>query len=197
MPRLTGFDGPKGSGKSTFAREMLKSGVEFGPLIDPDALASAGKAKATAATTAALMEARRLREAHLEARNDFAFETVLANPKWLDFFKRARERGYAVTVYWIGIADPSANVARVHRRVRNGGHSIPDHVVVDRRHRSMALLPSLARAVARLVVFDNTNSGPDAAILPVARTRLSAQGAEIALLPDAPLWVETLFHPSR
>ena len=194
-PRLVVFAGPNGSGKSTLTRFLIERDLLPTEHIDPDRIASEREGPGTAANAASLLKAARLREAWLEERRDFCFETVLSHPRWLDFIARAKAVGYEVLVYFIGIGDPIENVARVRIRTLQGGHFIPDHVVVDRWRRSMALLSQVAASADRTIVFDNGNRAADAAIEPVAVARNVGGRIDLDIFPNAPEWVTTYLTP--
>lgn len=190
-PRLVVFAGPNGSGKSTLTRRLIERDLLPTEHIDPDRIAAESGGPGTAATPASLLKASRLRETWLRERRDFCFETVLSHPRWLDFIERARSLGYDVSVYYIGIGDPIENVARVRIRTLQNGHFVPDHVVVERWTRSMALLADVARIADRTIVFDNGARDLDAAIRPVAVARRRDGMPHVEIFPGAPTWVST------
>lgn len=196
-PRMVIFAGPNGSGKSSLTRLLIARDLLPPAHIDPDRLAQDDGDTTRAATPAALLKAARLRETWLAEGRDFCFETVFSHRGWLDFCDRARRGGYEVWVYFIGIGDPAINVTRVRARAARKGHAIPDHVVIDRWHRSMGLLAEITERVDRLLVFDNERSDmADAAILPVASSRWNANGLpRIEIFEDAPEWVRTRLFP--
>ena len=93
----------------------------------------------------------------VEIGDSFAFETVCSNPEKLDFILDARSKGYRIIVLYISTEDPEINIARVRRRVTDGGHDVPDEKVVDRYHRSLKLLPDLLKLADEALVYDNSD----------------------------------------
>ena len=62
----------------------------------------------------------------------FSFETVMSEPGKVRFLGEARNSGFRTYLYFIATEDPEINVARVARRVAEGGHSVPNEKIVAR-----------------------------------------------------------------
>ena len=70
----------------------------------------------------------RLRE--LAARGEcFAFESTLASRTFARWLEELATRRYLVHVVYVWLCSAKLAVRRVKRRVRDGGHSIPDEVI--------------------------------------------------------------------
>lgn len=105
---------------------------------------------------AALAEA--LRQWLLEEGWTFTFETVMSHPSKIDFMRDARARGYRVYLYFVATDDPVINIDRVRRRVVQGGHPVDDDKVIERYHKSIALMTSACEIADRAYIFDNSGS---------------------------------------
>lgn len=105
---------------------------------------------------AALAEA--VRHELLEEGQTFTFETVMSHPSKIEFMKDARARGYRVYLYFVATDDPDINIDRVHRRVLQGGHPVDDEKIVERYHKSIALMTQACEVAHRAYVFDNSGS---------------------------------------
>lgn len=105
---------------------------------------------------AALAEA--VRREHLDEGQTFTFETVMSHPSKIDFMEEARARGYRVYLYFVATDDPDINIDRVHRRVMQGGHAVADEKVVERYHKSIALMTRACAVAHRAYIFDNSGS---------------------------------------
>jgi predicted ABC-type ATPase len=105
---------------------------------------------------AALAEA--VRQELLEEGQTFTFETVMSHPSKIEFMREARARGYRVYLYFVATDDPEINIDRVHRRVLQGGHAVDDERVIDRYHKSIALMTQACEAAHRAYIFDNSGS---------------------------------------
>jgi predicted ABC-type ATPase len=100
-----------------------------------------------------------LREELLEAGRSFAFETVMSHPNKVEFFARARAADYRTYLYFVATRSPEFNIHRVENRVAVGGHTVPRHKIVERYHRSLALVGQTLEHAYRAYFFDN--SGPE------------------------------------
>ncbi|MDA8451882.1 zeta toxin family protein [Acidovorax sp. NCPPB 3859] len=105
---------------------------------------------------ATLAEAVR-RELRDEGRT-FTFETVMSHRSKIDFMRDTRERGYRVYLYFVATDDPAINIDRVRRRVLQGGHPVPDDKVIDRYHKSIALMTEACEVAHRAYIFDNSGA---------------------------------------
>jgi len=109
--------GPNGSGKTTLIQWLLDSGIDFGEYINPDDIASELHGSYETRTAQAQIIAERRREACIEAKRSFSFETVMSHPSKIDILARAREAGFFVQLFFVGTDDPQINVERVTLRV--------------------------------------------------------------------------------
>lgn len=100
--------------------------------------------------------AEAVRQELLDEGKTFTFETVMSHRSKIDFMRDARERGYRVYLYFVATDDPSINIDRVRRRVLQGGHPVPDDKVIDRYHKSIALMTEACEVAHRAYIFDNS-----------------------------------------
>lgn len=144
------FAGPNGSGKST-----LKGMVgTIGEYINADDIKTAtGYDDLTAAQLA-----EKRRNYCLDNNLDFSFETVLSTPRNLELLQKAKANEYFIKSYFIFTNSPFTNVARVQNRVKNGGHDVPLDKIVNRYHRTLAILPELIKVSDICNVIDNTRT---------------------------------------
>lgn len=183
-PTLLVIAGPNGSGKSTLRRRLEAQGIALPDHIDPDEIASSLDGEDTQRTREAQRIADERRARFLSEGRSFSFETVLSHPSKIAFMWEAWAAGYFIILYYVGIADPLVNVARVADRVAKGGHPVPEDKIRARYERSMSLLAEAARVADRTYVFDNSGCGGE--------RRLCAEterGRLRALAPDPPDWV--------
>src|SRR5207302_3788750 len=99
----------------------------------------------------------RLREAMVEQRASFAFETVFSDPVGdkVEFLSNAAAAGYTVVLVFIGIDDAALSEQRVAMRVAQGGHDVPTAKLSARFPRTMKNLGRAIRKLPRVLVFDN------------------------------------------
>ncbi len=98
-----------------------------------------------------------IRHQLLESRTSFTFETVMSSPDKVAFLQKAREHGFRTYLYYVATEDPAINISRVAHRVRMGGHPVPKEKIVERYHRSLALLAQAVRQTDRAYIFDNSS----------------------------------------
>lgn len=97
-----------------------------------------------------------LRRKLLQTERSFSFETVMSSPDKVDFLRKAQRRDFRTYLYFVATEDPSINVSRVKRRVRQGGHDVPEDKIISRYYRSLELLSSALAHCDRAFVFDNS-----------------------------------------
>lgn len=183
-PTLLVIAGPNGSGKSTLRRWLEAQGIALPDHIDPDEIASGLDGDDTRRTREAQRIANERRARFLSEARSFSFETVMSHPSKIAFMREARAAGYCIILYYVAIADPLVNVARVADRVAKGGHDVPEDRIRARYQRSMSLLAEAARAADRVYVFDNSGCGGERCLCVAIE-----EGRLRTLDPDPPDWV--------
>jgi predicted ABC-type ATPase len=139
-PSLLVIAGPNGAGKTSFTKQFLSL-----HLFDADKYVNADDIAQTMPGGwhnpenfyPAAQEADRLREMRLENGQDIAFETVYSSPGKLDFVRRAKTKGYFVSMVFLCADNPSIHAARVCQRVMQNGHSVPIEKIISRYARSI------------------------------------------------------------
>ena len=83
----------------------------------------------------------------------------MSHPSKVEILHQARDAGFLITLFFVGIDDPRTNIERVALRVAQGGHDVPANRIVPRWRRSMALLYDAIRASDDAYIFDNGAPG--------------------------------------
>jgi predicted ABC-type ATPase len=148
--------GPNGAGKSTFARLFLPEYADCKEFVNADLIA-AGLSPFNPESLA--IQAGRLMLERIEklaqTRVDFGFETTLAGRGYASLFRRLKDLGYRVHVFFLWLPSPEMALARVHERVLAGGHSVPDEVVRRRFSKGLSNLFGLyAPLLDSCLIFD-------------------------------------------
>ena len=200
-PFLLIIAGPNGSGKSTLTKSLLAAGIDFGNYINPDDISQTLDLPEPQRTVQAQAIADFKRDACLQRRESFSFETVMSHQSKIDVMIRAHQAGYDVTLYFVATSDPEINVRRVENRVAKGGHDVPHDRVRARYARSLGFLANAALVARRTVVFDNSalvGNSPHATVVnvksglrPVAEVIRTDNRIDIQLEDDVPEWVFT------
>lgn len=145
MPRLIVVAGPNGAGKTSFANRFVSVGQ---PLfyINADEIA---REPAIAALPISMRDIAAGREmlkrvdALASAASDFMYETTLATRLYAARWRNWKRNGYRVELVYLKLPDADMSVARVARRVAEGGHGIPEAVIRRRFELSLHYLDTL------------------------------------------------------
>lgn len=173
MPNIIVIAGPNGAGKSTAAPALLRDLLGIEDFVNADDIA---RGLSAFNPEGAAMEAGRLMLARLRelaaANRDFAFETTLASRTFAPWIAKLKEEhGYLFTLFYLWVPDAGFSVDRVARRVRLGGHHVPDGDVQRRYARGIDNFFDLYRPLAdRWEVYDNRD----------ARRLMAAKGTQTA-----------------
>jgi len=122
--------GPNGAGKTTFAREFLIGEADCPTFVNADLIAvglSPFNPDLAAIRAGRLM--LQLIDDHVRRGESFAYETTLAERGRLRSILKWRAAGYHVSLWFLSLPSADLAVARVARRVQQGGHAIADAVV--------------------------------------------------------------------
>jgi predicted ABC-type ATPase len=122
--------GPNGAGKTTLTKSLHQRGIDLGEYINPDDIADELQGTYDERVARAQAIADHRREACIEAKRSFSFETVMSHPSKIDILVRAKEAGFFVQLFFVGTDDPRTNIERVALRVQQGGHDVPTDKIV-------------------------------------------------------------------
>lgn len=164
-PTLWIIAGPNGSGKSSLYRQSDIAGWSGAVwIINPDLLTiSISERETPAAAAANLAAVQRIevwRHASLDVYQTIGVETVLSSPKYRTLVDRAHARGFEVRMLFVLLDDVRLQIERVHIRVSNGGHDVPEDKIRSRRTRSFEQLAWFVDHVDKLFIFDNSSGAP-------------------------------------
>lgn len=156
--------GPNGSGKTTFTAEVLAPELPDYPYVNADEIArQRWPANPEAHAYEAAQAAADTRTQLIASGRSFVAETVFSHPSKLDLIRLAQAAGYQVVLHVMLVPEELA-VARVHYRVRAGGHTVPEHKIRERYHRLWPLAAEAILIADRAVVYDNSRpTGPSVA----------------------------------
>lgn len=158
-PRLIVIAGPNGSGKTSITAQILRhEWARDCDYINPDNIArdvfGDWNNRDTVLKAAQYAEDWRVR--CLTEKRDFVFETVLSIPDKVQFIQKAKDAGFFVRFFFIATDAPDINVARIAKRVREGGHTVPTEKTISRYYRSIANGVEGARIADRSYFWDNS-----------------------------------------
>ena len=181
MPILIVIAGANGSGKSTLTKLLAGNTL----LIDPDAIAKEiDPVNPSSVAIAAARQALSLCQQYVRMEHSFMVETTLAGNTYLNLMRDVKQRGWAVDLIYIGIADPNLNVLRVSDRVNLGGHDVPRSDILRRYERSLNNLVKAAKIVDRLSLYDNSTSAGHQLVATRDRERT------VIYMQELPGWID-------
>lgn len=144
MPELYIISGCNGSGKTTASYTILPEILNCMEFVNADNIAyglSPVNPEKVAFESGRIM-LQRISEL-MVAQVDFAFETTLSTRSYVSLVKQAQRMGYRVSLLYFWLGSPELAIARVTKRVRNGGHYIPADVIRRRYYRGIYNLHNL------------------------------------------------------
>lgn len=189
MPVLHLIAGPNGAGKSTlyhyliaprqpglvFINAQLHENAHLQHILDPATRARAARSWAD-----------EQRQALLRQRQSFITETVMSHASRVALVAQARTLGFEVVLYAMGLDEPRRLLQRVSQRVREGGHPVPSHRVLERYPRCMDNLRHAAFMADLAFLIDSSDADEGGPCLIASITR-GQMHLHTALRPR---WVE-------
>jgi predicted ABC-type ATPase len=149
--------GANGSGKSSLRSYLDLSDIQTN--IDPDALNRIAKYRAKDNYLMfASKQAIRLFNHALRSNLNVCMESTLSGQSAMNRIKVAKNHGYYVIAYFVGLSSVELNIERVRQRVLKGGHNIPNNLIVKRYQNSIDNLLHVYYCLDELHVIDNTQS---------------------------------------
>lgn len=158
VPQIYVIAGPNGSGKTTSAKTLLPELLECHEYVNADAVAAAlspFNPDAVAIQAGRLM----LERIHYLAEHgvNFGFETTLASRTFITFLEQCKVKGYEINILFLWLRTPDIAVQRVKSRVEQGGHDIPQDVILRRYYRSIKnFLIDYTKIATNWMLYDNS-----------------------------------------
>ena len=138
-PSLIIVAGSNGSGKSTLTRRTFQRSNL--PVIDPDAIArQINPYSPESVSIAAGRQAINLTRNYLDNGQSFIAETTLSGNNYLRIMDKAKEKGFEISLIYIGINNIDTSINRVELRVQRGGHNVPPLDIRRRYERSQQII---------------------------------------------------------
>ena len=136
--RLYIIAGCNGAGKTTASKRFLPSILECRQWVNADEIAyglSPLDPQSVSFQAGRLM-LERIQEL-LNQNVTFAIETTLSTRACRNLVLQVQARGYRVELVFFYLPSPQIAIRRIAHRVKNGGHHVPDDVVIRRYHRGL------------------------------------------------------------
>jgi predicted ABC-type ATPase len=178
--------GPNGSGKSSIVTSSNIAENYEENIINPDNYAKGVSDidDYTERYIFAMKQCELLRNALLEHKISFGFETVASTQEKIDFVKKAASMGYKTEVLFVSLESPELCCQRIQKRVEKGGHDVERSKVFSRYKKAMNYLKDYIMIADVVSVYDN--SGPSPVLV------FSKNNGKMSIIkdPSAIPWVE-------
>jgi len=183
MKELVIIAGPNGSGKSTLASQ-----IEFnGEYISADKFEKNFLShiidKEERENRAIVIVAKEIQE-QINHGKSFAFETVFATNRIPSFLETAKEKGYKIILHYIATESVEINIERVAKRVSEGGHNVPVKRIIERREKTLSMLPQLLQFTDEAILYDNSEEKLFAFLV--------KEDNQIKIIDSAPMWAKQI-----
>lgn len=180
MKIYTIIAGVNGAGKSSLAGALKAERDDMGIIIDVDKL----NAEHGGDRLAGGKEAISLIDSCLEKGLNFTQETTLSGRRTEKTIRRARDAGYYIRLYYVGLDTAEESLKRIRNRVEKGGHDIPSSDVLRRFENRFQDVRRILFYCNEAVFFDNDNG---------FRAVAEYRNGEILLIGDyLPCWMAEL-----
>jgi predicted ABC-type ATPase len=154
--------GPNGAGKTTFATEFLPNEAECPNFINIDLIAAG--LNPFAPEKAAIRAGRimlGLMNEYLRRGESFSFETTLSGRIYAQRITEWQGAGFIVKLFFLKLPNPELAIARVRKRVSEGGHNVPDEVVRRRFHTGLSNFDAIYKYLVDIwALYDNSGERP-------------------------------------
>jgi predicted ABC-type ATPase len=151
--------GGNGAGKSTFYREYLSDKGLYS--INADEIEKLNLKNLNYSIESS-QNAQRLAMQYcdecIEKGISFCFETVFSHHSKLDLIQKAKKFSFEIILIYIHLKDSQLNLARVHQRVQDGGHSVPEEKILKKIPKTIINIQSALKIVDEARILDNSNS---------------------------------------
>lgn len=161
MKNLYIISGCNGAGKTTASYTILPEMLNCKEFVNADEIArglSPFNPEKVAIKAGRLMLSR-ISEL-IDSGEDFAFETTLSTRSYKNTIRKAKEKGYFVTIIYFWLNSPKLAIERVKIRVDEGGHNIPQDVIIRRYFSGIKNMFNIYIPIADFWMFIDNSKTP-------------------------------------
>ena len=151
------FAGINGAGKSTLYNNNDNEEIKKSVRINTDEIVREfGDWKNNLDQLKAAKIAIKLRNESFENGKSINEETTLTGKTILKTIDKAKELGYELQLFYIGLNSPEIAKERIKIRVSKGGHNIEDKIVDRRYYESLENLEKVINKFDKVRIYDNS-----------------------------------------
>ena len=153
MLKYTIIAGVNGVGKTSFTGVLKAEKADLGYVIDVDKIAAESNLGAIESGKVALARI----EGFMTDGISFAQETTLSGLRTEKTIRIAKDKGYIVRLFYIGLNTSDECVKRINNRVEKGGHYVQEDDVSRRYNKRFDDLIKILPYCDEVHMFDNEN----------------------------------------
>ena len=152
------FAGVNGAGKSTlYNTQCLDINIKDSVRINTDEIVrKIGNWKNDSDQIKAAKIAINLRNNCFQYGKSFNEETTLTGKTILKNIDKAKEQGYELQLFYVGLNSSDIAKERVKNRVEKGGHNIENDVIEKRYYESLKNLKKIISKFDKVYLYDNS-----------------------------------------
>lgn len=160
MPTLTIFAGINGAGKSTFYKQNDFDKADLGKRINPDEILNQfngnweNRADQLKSGILAINQIKEL----INTQQSFNWEISLLSKYCMEYIKKAKESGYKINLYFVGIENLDIIKTRIQNRTKQGGHGVSDKVLLYKYKHQFDNIINVLNYVDTATFYDNTTN---------------------------------------
>ena len=161
QPTLYVIAGPNGAGKTTYAFRHLRAVTGSVRFVNLDEIArGVSPLEPSLGQQRAARIALEMSRSFIREGVSFSIETTLSGKTHLRTLAAARKAGLAIALLYFAAPDVETCLARIARRVQEGGHDVAPEDVRRRFSRSLANLPAYSEQCDVWRIFDTSVLSP-------------------------------------
>ena len=156
MKNYTIFAGVNGAGKTSIYKSIYyKENVAEKRINTDEMVARLGSWQDNNIQMKCARQAVKLIRTYIFEGISFNQETTLSGKSIISNIRLAKEKGFYITMNYIGVESVEIAKERVAIRVRNGGHGIPDEAIERRYSDSLENLNKVINICDKINIYDN------------------------------------------
>lgn len=159
MPIIYILAGPNGTGKTTYYNTAVEQGYidPLLPFVNVDNICrdELGGYSKENSSKAEIIARQRIKK-YTESKESFMIESNLALQADYDWIGNMQKAGYEVCLYFLCTSIIDINIERVQKRVKEGGHNIPEAIVRQRYNNGLMYLKGKLHTYNEVTLIDNS-----------------------------------------
>jgi len=124
---------------------------------------------------------------HVSNNENFLIESNLAKKSDYDWIKLIKAKGYDSILYFLCTSNIEINIGRVKKRIREGGHDVPENIIIDRYNMALIYLRQEILYFQEVYLIENsTETAEEVAVIKNGKLLFKKEGC--------PEWVNKVLY---